>query len=95
MNEKLFHGRNYNEWSYSTELAVGGIQILGYVDRTIIELAKDDPQYTEWKVENMLIMSWVYNLMERNISRSFCYCLTANEKCDSIHDSYAQKMKPC
>lgn len=36
-------------------------------------------------------MSWIYDSMEENISRSFCHCKIAEELKDSAHNSYAQK----
>lgn len=64
LNTKLFNRRNYSEWSYSAELALGGTRRLGYVDRTIPEMPKDNPKYAYWKIENMLIMRWIRISME-------------------------------
>lgn len=76
---ELFNRRNYSEWSYSAELALDGTSRLGYADGTIAKIPKDNQKYVEWKAAKMLIMSWIYNSMEGNISRSFRYCKAAKE----------------
>lgn len=87
---ELFNGRNYSEWSYSAELALGGTPRLGYVDGSKSEVPKDDHKYAEWKEKNMLIMSWIYNSMEL-FRGAFVIVRLQKEIWDSIKNSYALK----
>lgn len=67
---ELFNLRSYSKRSNSAELALGGTCRLRYVDGTIFEIPIDNHRYAEWKVENMLIMSWIYHSMEMNIQEA-------------------------
>ena len=80
----LFNGTNYKDWAYSARMAIGGSRRLGYIDGSIKEPKKDNPKYSEWISENMLVMNWILNSMEGGIAKSFEYLDTAKELWDSI-----------
>ena len=56
-----------------------------------MEPNKNDPKYSDWISENMLVVNWVLNSMEGGIAKSFKYLETAKELWDSIKTAYAQK----
>lgn len=67
----LLNGTNYKDWAYTGRIRRS--RRLGYIDGSINEPKKDDPKYSEWVLENMLVMNWVQNSMKGGIAKSFKY----------------------
>ena len=63
----LFNGTNYKDWAHSVRMVIRGSKRLGYIDGNIKEPKKDDPKYSDWISESMLIMNWILNSMEGGI----------------------------
>lgn len=68
----LLNGTNYKDWAYTGRMAIRRSRRLGYIDGSINEPKKDDPKYSQWVLENMLVMNWVLNL-KGGIAKSFKY----------------------
>ena len=53
------------------------------------ELEKTDPSYALWDVENSMIMAWLVNAMEEEISLNYMCYSTAKELWDNVTHIYS------
>lgn len=72
----LFKGTKYKDYAYYREYK---------------EPEKDEPKYSDWISENMVIMNWILNSMEGGIAKSFKNFETAQEFGESIEAAYVEK----
>lgn len=80
----MFNGKNYHEWFYSAQLAIGWARRLGYIDRTQPSPLKNDRNYLDWKLKNMLIVNWILIAMKSIIAASSTIVRQQKELQDSI-----------
>ena len=66
--------------------------MLGYIDGTIIEPDVSDPRHAEWKTYSVMVMFWMLNSMEPEVSEGWYQSDTAKEVWDTLHDLYANKI---
>lgn len=76
---ELLDGKNYQDWSHSAQLVIGGAKWLGQVDGTITEPPMGDLKYLDWQSGNMLVVNYIHNIMGNVIAARFCYCKSAKE----------------
>ncbi|KAL1372002.1 hypothetical protein AAHE18_01G172200 [Arachis hypogaea] len=48
-----------------------------------------DPQYNVWDTENSMVMTWLVNSMEEDISSKYMYYTTTKELWDSVKEMYS------
>ncbi|RVW55665.1 hypothetical protein CK203_096412 [Vitis vinifera] len=68
------NGDNFLRWSQSVRMYIRGRGKMGYLTREKKAPAVDDPNYAIWDAENSMVMSWLVNSMEEDISSNYmCY----------------------
>lgn len=72
-------------------MAIEGSKRLGYINGSIKEPEKDEPKYSDWVSENMLVMNRILNSMEEGVAKGFKYSEAAKDLWESIEAAYAQK----
>ena len=82
---------NYIQWSRAVRMYLGGKLLLGYIDGTVIEPEANDPRHAEWKAYNTMVMSWMLNSIEPDVSERLYQLDTAKELWDTLHELYAYK----
>ena len=70
---------------------LGGKLLLGYIDGSVVEPDVTDTKHAEWKAYNMMIMSWMLNSMEPDVSEGLYELNTTKEVWDTVYDLYADK----
>ncbi|KAH7573345.1 hypothetical protein JRO89_XS03G0126300 [Xanthoceras sorbifolium] len=60
-----------------------------YLTGEIQESAKADKRYRHWKTENNLVMSWLLNSINADISENFLLYETAKEIWDAVHETFS------
>ena len=68
LSSVLLNEFNYPGWARATTLALGGKSKLGYVNGSIQKPDVGSSSYDSWLSKDQLIMSWLLNSMESNLS---------------------------
>nr|CAD1829166.1 unnamed protein product [Ananas comosus var. bracteatus] len=82
---------NFLPWSQSATLFLSGKFKLGYVNGKIQEPPIDDTKYDEWKSNNDLVMSWLFNSMESHVRDGLLFLKTAHEVWKTLSEIYSEK----
>nr|CAD1826176.1 unnamed protein product [Ananas comosus var. bracteatus] len=85
------NGNNFLPWSQSATLFLSGKFKLGYVNGKIQEPPIDETKYDEWKSNNDLVMSWLFNSMESHVRDGLLFLKTAHEVWKTLSDIYSEK----
>ncbi|KAL0410896.1 UNVERIFIED_CONTAM: hypothetical protein Slati_3679300 [Sesamum latifolium] len=84
------NGRNYLQWSQIVRTFLKGRGKLDHL--TGIGPKPKDPNFATWDEEDSMIMSWLWNLMQPEISGNHMFLTTAQEIWESVRQAYS-KMK--
>ncbi|RVW64704.1 Retrovirus-related Pol polyprotein from transposon RE1 [Vitis vinifera] len=83
------NGDNFLRWSQSVRMYIRGRGKMGYLTREKKAPAVDDPNYAIWDAENSMVMSWLVNSMEEDISSNYmCYPI-AQELWENVNQMYS------
>ncbi|XP_019055733.1 PREDICTED: uncharacterized protein LOC109115804 [Nelumbo nucifera] len=52
-------GTNFLEWSQSAKLTIEGRGKLGFITSKEVKPKPEDPNYSKWEQDNLLVMSWL------------------------------------
>ncbi|RVW55090.1 hypothetical protein CK203_067093 [Vitis vinifera] len=80
------NGGNYLEWSQLVKTCIKGKGKLSHLIGPV--MSKDDPRFVVWDEENSQIMSWLWNSMQPEISRTCMFLSTAKEIWESVCHTY-------
>lgn len=83
------NGDNFVRWSQSVQMYIRGRGKTGYLTGTIPEPAPEDPHYAKWDSENSMVMTWLVNSMEEDISSNYLCYPTARELWENINQMYS------
>lgn len=83
---------NCIQWSMAVKIYLCWKLLLGYIDGIVTEPDVSDPRHAEWKTYNMMVMSWMLNSMEPDVSEGRYQLDIAKEMWDTLHDLYANKI---
>ena len=70
---------NYLRWSQSVRMYIRGRGKLGYRTGDKKATATEDPTYVTWDAENLMVMTWLVNSMDEDISSNYLCYSTATE----------------
>ncbi|XP_073307164.1 uncharacterized protein [Primulina huaijiensis] len=73
------NGRNYLQWAQSVKIVICGRGKLGYLTGELKPPTQSDPTHKNWLVENSIVLAWLINSMEPEISRRCLWFHTAKE----------------
>ena len=62
---------NFLQWSQAVRMYIRGRGKISYLTGDKKELAKTDAAYATWDVENSMIIAWLINAMEEDISANY------------------------
>lgn len=83
------NGLNYFRWHQSVQLYIPGRGKVGYLNGERPKPDIVDPRYAIWDAENSMVMTWLVNSMEENISSNYMCYSTAKELWDSVTEMYS------
>ncbi|KAL9441801.1 hypothetical protein AB3S75_020326 [Citrus x aurantiifolia] len=83
------NGDNFLRWSQSVQMYIRGQGKIGYITGDKKVPANDDPLYATWDAENSIVMTWLVNSMEEDISSNYMCYPTAKELWDNVSQMYS------
>ncbi|KAJ7961715.1 Retrovirus-related Pol polyprotein from transposon TNT 1-94 [Quillaja saponaria] len=85
-----FDGNNFLAWSRSCLLFIQARGLYGYVIGSKRKPADGDPLLESWISENSLVMSWLINSMQPQISRGYLLLDSADKMWTALCQTYSQ-----
>ena len=83
------NGDNFIRWSQSVRMYICGQGKIGYVTRDKKAPTVDDPLYATLDAENSMVMTWLVNSMDEDISANYMCYSTAKELWDNVNQMYS------
>ncbi|RVW50122.1 hypothetical protein CK203_012113 [Vitis vinifera] len=83
------NGDNFLRWSQSVWMYIKGRGKMGYLTGEKKAPAVDDPNYAIWDAENSMVMTWLVNSMEEDISSNYMCYPTAQELWENVNQMYS------
>lgn len=70
------NGDNFLHWSQAVRMYIRGRGMMGYLTGGTAAPPKTDPTYATWDARNSMVMTWLVNSMEEDISSNYmCYSI--------------------
>ena len=82
------NGSNYFRWSQSVQMYICGKGKMGYLTGDHKEPDDSNPQHDVWDAENSMVMTWLVNSMEEEISSNYICYSTTKELWESVKEMY-------
>ncbi|TXG49302.1 hypothetical protein EZV62_025177 [Acer yangbiense] len=82
------NGRNYLVWSQLVKTFLKGKGKSSHLGGPIPE--KNDPKFSEWDEKDSMIMSWLWNSMQLEISDTYMFLTTAKYIWEAVKQSYSK-----
>ena len=83
-------GSNYNTWSRAMWMALNAKNKLGFVDGSIPKNAVDDLNAHTWSRCNSMVISWLLNVVSKEIADSLLYLDAAQAIWTNLNDRFCQ-----
>ncbi|GMP91570.1 hypothetical protein CsSME_00042214 [Camellia sinensis var. sinensis] len=83
------NGDNFLRWSQSVRMYIRGQGKIGYITGDKKAPAVNDPLFDNWDAENSMVMTWLVNSMEEDISSNYMCYTTAQELWDNVSQMYS------
>jgi len=81
-------GKNYLQWAQLVQTFLKGRGKLSHL--TSLPPAETDPNFQVWDIEDSLIMSWLWNAMQPDVSRNYMFLSTAREIWEVAKQTYSK-----
>ncbi|KAL4562842.1 hypothetical protein LXL04_026873 [Taraxacum kok-saghyz] len=85
------NGQNYNLWSHSVSIFIGGKGKEEYLSDDLVQPEEKSPEFKRWKAENNMVMSWLLNTMIPEIGEQFMFYKTASEIWEAARDTFSNQ----
>ncbi|KZV48353.1 Beta-galactosidase [Dorcoceras hygrometricum] len=76
------------QWAQSVEIVICGRGKLGFLTDDLPPPVTIDPTYATWLADNSIVLAWLINSLEPNISRRYLWFKIANEVWDAVRRMY-------
>ena len=83
------NGDNFLRWSLSLRMYICGHGKIGYLNGEKPEPVKTSPQHEIWDAENSIVMAWLVNSMEEDISANYLGYSIAKDMWDNLNQMYS------
>ncbi|RVW39021.1 hypothetical protein CK203_089160 [Vitis vinifera] len=83
------NGDNFLRWSQSVRMYIRGREKMGYLTGEKKAPTVVDPNYAIWDAENSMVMTWLANSMEEDISSNYMCYPTAQELWENVNQMYS------
>ncbi|XP_024031744.1 uncharacterized protein LOC112094601 [Morus notabilis] len=83
------NGENFLRWSQSVRMYIRRRGKIGYLTGEKKEPTQEDPSHPTWDAENSMVMTWLVNSMEEEISSNYMCYHTAKKLWDNINQIYS------
>ncbi|XP_020242832.1 uncharacterized protein LOC109821048 [Asparagus officinalis] len=85
----LLNGDNYDMWEKAMVNALKVKNKLGFINGTLIKPDEDTPKASKWEACNSMLISWIFNSIEKSIQLNVVYLETTKEVWDDLRDRYS------
>lgn len=85
-----FDGTGYASWIYTILVTLSIHNIWEFVNGSSVRPSSDSPLARQWQICNDLVLSWLLNLLNKEISRSVEYSDLASEVWSELEDRYGK-----
>ncbi|XP_012844832.1 PREDICTED: uncharacterized protein LOC105964867 [Erythranthe guttata] len=87
---------NYGTWSRSMKISLSAKNKLGFIDGSVQVPCqiKSPEEYSSWKRCNDMILSWILNSLEPDITDSVIYSTTSHEIWQDLEERFSQSNAP-
>ncbi|XP_074364949.1 uncharacterized protein LOC141705998 [Apium graveolens] len=83
------NGDNFVRWSQSVRMYIRGRGKIGYLTGETKKPASTDLTYSTWDAENSMVMTWLVNSMDEDISSNYMCYSTAKDLWDNVTEMYS------
>ena len=80
---------NYMQWAQSARMYITGLRLISHVNGTVMYPSEEDPKYNDWGADNALVMTWLLQSMQPQISKGFLFVKTVKELWDAVQETYS------
>ena len=87
MTHKL-NGTNFVRWAQPFKFFIRGRRKMGWLDGSK-KAPAGDLGYETWQADNSMVLAWLINSMEAEVSQNFILCDTAKQLWDTINLMYS------
>ncbi|KAL2237173.1 UNVERIFIED_CONTAM: hypothetical protein Sindi_0909000 [Sesamum indicum] len=79
-------GKNFLPWNRSVYVALGTKMKLGFIDGTFSRPTIDSATFEQWRRVDLMVMSWIWNSISKDMVESFMYVSSSRELWLEIQD---------
>ncbi|XP_073131628.1 uncharacterized protein [Henckelia pumila] len=90
----LLTGNNYNSWNRSMTTALTTKNKFVFVDGSLLKPNSDDLLFGAWIRCNSMVISWILNVVSRDIADSLLYMSTASEIWGDLRNRFYESNAP-
>lgn len=83
-------GTNYLAWSQSAKWSITGRGKWGYISGESNAPNPADLAYQKWKVEDVVIVSWLLHSLQPDISNTYFFLQSSKEIWDALEKTYSE-----
>ncbi|KAL0437505.1 UNVERIFIED_CONTAM: hypothetical protein Sradi_0458400 [Sesamum radiatum] len=87
-------GTNFLAWQRAVYVSLGTKMKLGFIDGSFSQPTIGSPNFELWRRVDLMIISWLWNSMSKDIVESFMYCATSRELWLVIQARYGRRNGP-
>ncbi|KAG8381704.1 hypothetical protein BUALT_Bualt05G0000400 [Buddleja alternifolia] len=81
-------GRNYLQWSQLVRTFLKGRGKIAHLTRPVPQTS--DPAFAAWDIEDSMLMSWLWNSMQPEVSKNYMFLPTAKDIWDTVKRTYSK-----
>ncbi|KAL0387931.1 UNVERIFIED_CONTAM: Retrovirus-related Pol polyprotein from transposon RE1 [Sesamum radiatum] len=87
-------GTNFLPWTRAVYVSLGAKLKLGFIDGSFPQPAPGSVTFGRWRRVDLMITSWIWNSISKEIVKSFMYTKTARDLWLDLHARYGQSNGP-
>ncbi|KAL2251562.1 UNVERIFIED_CONTAM: hypothetical protein Sindi_2278500 [Sesamum indicum] len=88
------YGTNFLVWRRAVYVSLGTKMKLGFIDGSFPKPAAGSVIFEQWRRVDLMVISWSWNSMSKDIVESFMYCNTSRELWLAIQARYGRSNGP-
>ena len=86
----ILNGESYANWVRILTYALKSKHKYRIVDETLAKLASDSLEVHAWEKNNVMVVAWLYNIIDKTLHGSVAYAETESEIWTFLKERYSQ-----
>nr|XP_009775954.1 PREDICTED: uncharacterized protein LOC104225791 [Nicotiana sylvestris] len=87
---KQFNGDCFGAWRRGIIIVLGAKKKLGFINGSYVQPSPGSPLFEHWEQCNNMILTWILNSLDPDISQSVIYSKSAKSLWDEVNQRYGQ-----